>query len=111
MLKLREVFDALGVTPHLYSERELRQALSMILRVQDLAEVEKDELESIFLSGPIFDGDVISPANRNALVEAGFVAKVVFRGEEGFNACTYLGAQAYRLIRAERKQITGNSNA
>lgn len=42
-------------------------------------------------SGPVWDGDVISKGYRDQLVEIGACAKVIVKGEDGYNACTYLG--------------------
>jgi hypothetical protein len=41
--------------------------------------------------GPVFDGDVISKSARDALLTIGACAKVLVKGEDGFNAATYFG--------------------
>lgn len=49
---------------------------------------------------PLFDGDVPSKSGRNSLLEKGYIAKVVVKGEDGFNACTHKGMWAHRLLEA-----------
>jgi len=61
---------------------------------------ERDVIRAAYESGPLYDGDVPSKISRDSLLDDGFIAKVVVRGEEGFNACTYKGGSAYRLIMA-----------
>lgn len=59
-----------------------------------------DTLYGLFERGPVYDGDVCSKQERDKLLEKGYCAKVVVRGEDGFNACTYKGQRLYRCLKA-----------
>lgn len=45
--------------------------------------------------GPLHRGEVADRATRDDLIRAGFLSKIVFGGEDGFVAATYLGQQLY----------------
>jgi len=47
--------------------------------------------------GPLFDGDVISKNFRDQLLDCGACSKVLVNGEDGFNACTYLGRNLLKV--------------
>lgn len=70
----------------------------------------RDCICASFERGPLFDGDVPSKAGRDALVGMGYMAHVVVRGQDGYNACTYKGASAYRVIRALRLAVGAEGN-
>ena len=57
-----------------------------------------DTLRALFKSGPLFDGDLPSKAERDWLVENGYCEKVVVKGEDGYNACTHKGAWLNRCL-------------
>lgn len=52
-----------------------------------------EALYQLHKNGPVWDGDVISKADRTELLRIGACAKVVMKGEQGFNACTYFGSE------------------
>ena len=54
-----------------------------------------DTLIALVEQGPLWDGDVPSKRQRDELIEHGLCAKVVVRGEDGYNAATYAGREAY----------------
>ena len=79
---------------------QLRELCKIIVEVQAMSSLERDCIVCAFKHGPLFDGDVPSKAGRNSLVKSGYMSKVVVKGEDGYNACTYRGARAFRLIQA-----------
>lgn len=79
---------------------ELRELCKIIVEVQAMSSAERDCIIGAFTNGPLFDGDVPSKSGRDSLVKAGYMSKVVVKGEDGYNACTYRGARAFRLIQA-----------
>lgn len=99
-LSENEVFDILHLDGRLNSPEELAGGLFMYDIVNTMSGAERDVLRAIFLRGPIEDGGVPSKSGRDTLLKHGYCTKVVVRGEEGYNACTYLGASAYRLMLA-----------
>ncbi len=59
---------------------------------------ETDTLTALVEQGPLWDGDVPSKAGRDALIAAGLAARVVVKGEDGWQAATYKGRDAYRAL-------------
>jgi len=59
---------------------------------------EKDTLIALVEQGPLWDGDVPSKQGRDSLVQRGLAAKVVVKGEDGWQAATYAGRDAYKAL-------------
>ena len=59
---------------------------------------EKDTLIALVEQGPLWDGDVPSKRGRDALVERGLAVRVVVKGEDGWQAATYAGRDAYKAL-------------
>lgn len=97
---LARLLDVIHVCKKLSSEAEYREGLDILRRVQRMDSGERDTVRVCFEKGPIDDGDVPSKSSRDKLLNDGFVSKVVVKGQEGYNACTYKGGMAYRLILA-----------
>ena len=57
---------------------------------------EVDTLVALVERGPLWDGDVPSKTARDSLIARGFAARVVVRGEDGWQAATYAGRDAYK---------------
>jgi hypothetical protein len=98
MFKLNDLLNALHESTETSSPKEIKTACELIIRVQAMTPGERDTIRAAFKNGPLFDGDVPSKTDRDQLLEEGFIAKVVVKGEEGYNACTYKGGWAYRLL-------------
>lgn len=79
------------------SPSEIVWACQIIARAESLTGDERDTLLCAFNKGPLWDGDVPSKSARSQLVEEGYMARVVVKGEDGFNACTYKGAWLARV--------------
>ncbi|WP_144106661.1 hypothetical protein [Paraburkholderia sp. BCC1886] len=54
-----------------------------------------DVLICLIERGPVDDGDIPSKSARNALLEAGFAAKVIIDQKEAGNVATYYGRALY----------------
>lgn len=59
---------------------------------------EIDTLIALVEQGPLWDGDVPSKAARDALIAAGLAVRVVVKGEDGWQATTYVGRDAYKTL-------------
>lgn len=59
---------------------------------------EKDVLIALVEQGPLWDGDVPSKTGRDALVARGLAVRVVVKGEDGWQAATYAGRDAYKAL-------------
>jgi len=95
-----ELLQVLHCDPQLSTRTELFQAKQIIERAQRLSGGEIDTIKAAFLYGPLYDGDIPSKQSRDTLVEEGYMARVIHRQEEGFNALTNKGGRLYRLIQA-----------
>lgn len=98
MAPLKQLLDAIRESTETSSAEQLKSACELIIEVQAMDGGERNCLYAAYRNGPLFDGDVPSKAGRNSLLEKGYMAKVVVKGEDGFNACTHKGAWAQRLI-------------
>lgn len=63
-----------------------------------LTGAEKDTLIALVERGPLWDGDVPSKQGRDSLVRRGLAAKVIVNGEDGWQAATYAGRDAYTAL-------------
>jgi hypothetical protein len=66
--------------------------------MSDLNGAEKDTLIALVEKGPLWDGDVPSKQGRDSLVQRGLAAKVIVKGEDGWQAATYAGRDAYKAM-------------
>lgn len=79
---------------------EMQEGIVFIEEVRKLDGAARDTLRALFRDGPLYDGDIPSKRGRDRLLALRYASKAVVNGEEGYQVCTYLGAQAYRLIEA-----------
>lgn len=78
---------------------DAREALELI-HMMDFAKTNRRMHEALYqlhAKGPVWDGDVVSKSERDALLDIGACAKVCVKGEQGFNACTYGGRMLLRI--------------
>ena len=59
---------------------------------------EIDTLVALVECGPLWDGDLPSKTGRDALIAQGLAIRVVVKGEDGWQAATYAGRDAYRAL-------------
>lgn len=97
-ITLADLLDVIHESVELSSANELKRAVKLIIEVQAMDSGMRDCIRAAYLNGPIDDGDVPSKSGRDALLDSGYISKVVVKGEQGFNACTYKGSSAYKLI-------------
>lgn len=100
MLTNDQMLAVLQESRELSSAADLERAQSIIDRVKTMTGAERDTIRAAFASGPLADGDVPSKAARDQLLEEEYIAKVIVKCEWGYNACTYKGAWAFKLIEA-----------
>lgn len=100
MANLKQLLDALYESTDTSTAEELKRALELIIEVQEMSAGERDCIRAAHEAGPLFDGDVPSKLARDLLVTKRYLAHIVVKGESGYNACTYKGASAYRLLKA-----------
>lgn len=84
----------------LSTDSEISYANEVIRRLRTLTGGVVDTIVATYKNGPLFDGDVPSKAARDALVKEGYMARIVVKGEQGYNALTYKGRDLYNLIQA-----------
>ena len=100
MTNLKTLLDVLHESTETSTPAEIKSACELIIDVQAMNGGERDCIYAAFRNGPLFDGDVPCKSGRNSLLSKGYMAKVVVRKEDGYNACTNKGAWAYRILQA-----------
>lgn len=63
---------------------------------QDFSGGALDTLIALVEQGPLFDGDVPSKAGRDTLLKMGFAVKIPVKGQDGYQAATMKGVEAYK---------------
>lgn len=102
-MKIKDLLNVLHVGIEFDSDERITDAVKFISIVQEMSQSEKDVIMGSFEHGPLWDGDIPSKSGRDSLLDSGFISKVVVKGEEGYNACTYKGARAYRVLKEMSK--------
>lgn len=54
---------------------------------------EREVLDQLIDKGPVWDGDVVSKAGRDGLLEKELAVKCVAKGTDGYQVATYRGLQ------------------
>ena len=103
-MSIKKLLSAIHSDLSLDSAEEIKANIELIARVQEMSSGERETIKAAFNHGPLYDGDVPSKSSRDTLVKDSFIAKVVVKGEDGFNACTYKGRWAYRILNAMNEQ-------
>ena len=75
---------------------EVRVAHYVVER--ELSATHKDMLRQLCNDGPVWDGDVLSKAARDQLLEQGLASRVIYKGEFGYTAATYEGGSLLNLL-------------
>lgn len=57
-------------------------------------------LDAIVTRGPLYDGDIPSKSDRDALLGHGVIEKVVVKGEQGYQAANYFGWAVWKSLKA-----------
>ena len=65
---------------------------------QELNGAELDTLVALVEQGPLWDGDVPSKSDRDALIGQGLAVRIVHKLEDGWTAATYAGRDVYREL-------------
>ena len=98
MVTIKTLLAAIHSDLSLDTAEEIKSNIELISRVQEMTCGERETIKAAFTHGPLYDGDVPSKSDRDSLVKDGFISKVVVKGEDGYNACTYKGHRAYNLL-------------
>ena len=61
-----------------------------------LTGAEAETLVALVEHGPLWDGDVPSKSGRDGLLQKGYAVRIVVKGEDGYQAATYAGRDAYK---------------
>lgn len=64
--------------------------------LMQLSGAEAETLVALVEHGPLWDGDVPSKSGRDGLLQKGLAVRIVVKGEDGYQAATYVGRDAYK---------------
>ena len=90
-------YQTIHCNPKLSTESELDYAHRLISDLPDGAK-NASTLQALYRVGPLDAGDLPSKAQRDWLMEHGYCAHIVVKGEDGYYACTGLGRDLYKLL-------------
>ncbi len=94
-----EVFGS----PQLHSNREIDENQQLVFIALEFTQA--CTLLALFHNGPLHDGEIPDATERNWLRDQGFCSRMVMKGEDGYNACTYRGAWLTRCVIALSERI------
>lgn len=80
------------------SDAEIAAAIRLIQIAEELTGSGISTLRALYRCGPLNDGDIPSKAGLDELIEKGLAARIVQKGEYGYNACTYKGGQLFLFL-------------
>lgn len=95
--ELERFYQAVHCHPKLSTESELDYVHRLISDLPDGAK-NASTLRALYRVGPLDAGDLPSKAQRDWLMEHGYCAHIVVKGEDGYYACTGLGRDLYKLL-------------
>lgn len=88
---------AVGYEPSLNGLIENAAAAEWLWIARRLRRDTRDCLFAAYENGPLFDGDLPSKGGCKHAMRLGLMTKVVYHGEEGYNAVTGKGAWVRRI--------------
>ena len=103
MVTIEEIAKDTGNDFSLMTTSEVEYFKEVASVAMELSSAEEDTLNACHSRGPLEDGDVPSKSARDSLLDKGFVAKVIVKGEDGYNACTYKGRLVLSVVNSKRK--------
>jgi hypothetical protein len=98
IISIEALLDAMCFTLEYSTKKELNEAIRLIDDVLKFSGAQTSTLIALHDSGPLFDGDVPSKCGRDLLVEGGYAAIIIAKGQEGYNACTQKGHYAKLVL-------------
>lgn len=101
-LPIKKIMHAMeGEDLTLCSKKELVRAIDVLDNVAKMDGRHLETLDLCHRQGPIWDGDLPSKGIRSDLASVGAIKGVSVKGEQGYNACTYLGYQYLKALCAK----------
>ena len=103
MVTIEEIAKDIGYTFSLMTVSEIEYFKEVATAAVNLSNAEVCVLKACHTNGPLEDGDVPSKSGRDSLLDKGFVSKIIVKGEDGYNACTYKGRLALNVANSKTK--------
>lgn len=57
---------------------------------------EREVLNQLLHTGPVWDGNIISKSSRDTLLDYGLAVRCCFMGEDGYTAASYEGLSVFK---------------
>lgn len=74
-----------------------------------LSSGEREVLNQLLHTGPVWDGNVISKSDRNTLIRIGLAVRCCFKGEDGYTAASYAGLGVFKAGKAQPFKVKAGS--
>lgn len=65
-----------------------------------LSDAEREVLNQLLHTGPVWDGNILSKSGRDTLLEFGLAVRCCFLGEDGYAAASYKGLRVFKSSKA-----------
>jgi hypothetical protein len=73
---------------------DYERACGMARRMMSSAQ--REVLQQLVMTGPVWDGDVASKAARDDLLQAGLASRACVKGEQGYTVANYRGYDVWK---------------
>ncbi len=107
MSTMKTLLEAMNVSILHDSDAEIAEGVRIMQMSEEITGVEISTLRALYEYGPLDDGDVPSRVGRDMLTEKGLANRIIQKGEHGYSACTYKGAQLILFLFAREKNNIG----
>ena len=103
-----KILSEINLDIELSTTNELTSAIGIIVDVCSFTADAVVSLKALYNSSPLLDGDIPSKAGLYKLIENGYASKIIVKGQDGYNACTYKGAIAYKVVKCINAEVAGD---
>ena len=70
---------------------------------------EREVLNQLLHTGPVWDGNIISKCDRNTLISIGLAVRCCFKGEDGYTAASYSALGVFKADKAKPFKVKAGS--
>lgn len=94
----KELLESLDFDLNLNTANEIKNLCNDIVLAESVPKECIDELHHFAVDSPIEDGNELSKATRDYLLDNNLIARIMVKGEHGWCAITPKGYSVYKII-------------